>query len=715
MILSFLIGASVAAWELSSKTWVREFQAGAESPMSERLSAIVQRSTLEALGFGLLALGLSAAAWIMTRRRTEEDAARRLFSNILIATAAFALWTACTWITDAALPFLRPSELILMNLVGLVGAGIAIALWVFLTSKLPWAAKSDPVAHTLGSAIMLGFAINTAQSIVLGASRGYQSPTRLAMAGGSVLIAFALSALLGRLLVKPLASIELAFGKLSGVFRGTSLSLGVVLVGCIAVTLSSLELSSVSSKVEYKELVQTEPSPGPNVILITIDTLRADHLGCYGYERPTSPFIDSLADEGTRFADASAPAAWTKPSTGTILTGLYPSRHGALYHGSSLQVPEGERTLAEAFSERGYATAGFVSNPNVKKIFAFDRGFEEFFDSPVEDTITLAAIRESMFGGIVMMLSRHQFNWKYENDIQSVNQHVLAWLESNQNQPFFLYVHYIDPHIPYTPPVEYEREFSRDYEGFPLFNERKRLVGMDRYDGEIRYTDDGIRTLAEKLDELGIRGKTNIVITSDHGEEFFEHEVLGHGFSLYQPVIHVPLIANGPSVVPGRVVEAPVQIVDLAATVLDLVDGDVPKFGDGSSFAKAITDESWMPENQLYLENEFGQDSSDDRSFVINAVRDGEWKFILTERNLYRPPGNPRYGPHELYNLENDPGELRNLIDAPKQQARIKEMVGRLRDHSSFLNDNGFRDIEPALLSPEMEAEMQALGYLGDE
>ena len=204
---------------------------------------------------------------------------------------------------------------------------------------------------------------------------------------------------------------------------------------------------------------------------MTVDTLRADGLSCYGYPRPTSPFLDSLAESGTRFADPVAAAAWTKPATGTIFTGLYPSRHGALYHGSSLQLPEGERTMAEAFRQAGYVTAGFVSNPNVKAVFDFDRGFDVFFDSPVEDTLTLACIRDTWFGRSLMELLRHQFNWKYENDVRQMNRHVEGWLAKNGDERFFLYVHYIDPHIPYDPPSPWREEFAQDH-GFVTFEKR---------------------------------------------------------------------------------------------------------------------------------------------------------------------------------------------------------------------------------------------------
>jgi arylsulfatase A-like enzyme len=693
---------------------VREFQSGAESPWTERAEAIIQRATIDGLGFGCLALLLAGTAFVLTRGKEESGASRRVFANALIAGAAFWLWIASTWVTDAALPFLGASELLLMNVMGLVAAGVACTAWVAISARLPWANKADPVAYAFGSLISFGVVFYSVQETALNAGNP-RSFITLASIAAILIAGLLLSAVAGRLFASVLLPIERVIGQTSGVIRVSSLVFGFLLIVGAIGTATMFEFSSAAAEVEYAAKDEVSERVGPNVILVTIDTLRADHLGCYGYGRPTSPFIDTLAMEGARFADASSPAAWTKPSTGTILTGLFPSRHGALYHGSTLQIPEGERTLAEAFRDRGYTTAGFVSNPNVKKVFDFDRGFDEFFDSPVEDTITLAAIRKSLFGGIVMTLSRHQFNWKYENDIKQINQHVLAWIEANREQPFFLYVHYIDPHIPYTPPAKYEAEFKQNHPGFPLFNERKRLVGIDLYDGEIRYTDDGIRELVEKLDQLGVRDHTLLVLTSDHGEEFFEHDVLGHGFSLYQPVIHVPLIANGPGVAKGRVVDSPVQLVDLAATILDLTGGAGDKFGDGYSFAPSISDSAWKAEDRVYLENEFGQDDSDHRSFVLNAYRDGDWKFILTERSLYRPPNHPDFGAQELYNLADDPGETNNLIHAPEHQERIEAMVKRLREHSVFLNDSGFRDIEPAALSPEMEEEMRALGYLGDD
>ncbi len=703
------VGAVVATWELMSAEWVREFQAGPRSPFSERALAIAQRSAFECLGFGALGL-LCACLGTLLASFGGARTGRRIAAGFLTAATAVGIWTWSTWITDAALPFLGTGGILAMNVAGYVLVLLGLWIWSALTARIPWAPRDEPSAVVVGAMAAVVGSVAVAVELLY-EGRGYASAGQWAIVIAVGIAALPAGALVARLLRPPVAAVSNALARGPLLPRAVTRLGGALGLVCIAVGAITQEFSTVPSEPSYDELRAPGAPAGPNVVLVTIDTLRADHLGCYGYERDTSPFIDSLAEGGVRFADPAAPAAWTKPSTGTILTGLFPSRHGALYHGSLLNVPEGERTLAEAFRDAGYATAGFVSNPNVKRIFAFDRGFDEFFDSPVEDTITLAAIRESLVGAIVMRLSRHQFNWKYENDIFQVNRHVLPWLRANKDQPFFLYVHYIDPHIPYTPPPPYEEQFARDHEGFPLFNERKRLVGIDRYDGEIRYTDDGMRQLVDELQVLGIRDKTLISITSDHGEEFFEHEILGHGFSLYQPVIRVPLIMNGPGVTPGRVVTSPVQLVDLPATLLDLARTGVDRLGDGTTFAPAIDDAGWKSEVEYFLENEYGQSEEAQRSFVLSGVRMGRWKLILTERNAYRPPWRG-YSPQELYDLEADPGEEQNLIDEEEHRELVESLLDRLRAHSKFLDDTGFRDFEPAALSPDVEAELRALGYL---
>ena len=234
-------------------------------------------------------------------------------------------------------------------------------------------------------------------------------------------------------------------------------------------------------------------------------------------------------------------------------------------------------------------------------------------------------------------------------------------------------------------------------------------MGIDLYDAEIRYSDDGLAQLAGHLEELGLWENTIFVVTSDHGEEFFEHGVLGHGFSLYQGVIHVPLIAHGPGIAAERRVETPVQIVDLAATLTDLVGlGD--HMGDGVSFARALQEGAWSHDRLLYLENEFGQTHESNRDFVLNGVREGPYKLVLTEFNAYFPPED--HGGQALFNLDVDPGETENLITSEEHRPIVERLLERLLAHSHFLSETGFRDVEPAVLSADLTESLKALGYL---
>jgi arylsulfatase A-like enzyme len=245
-----------------------------------------------------------------------------------------------------------------------------------------------------------------------------------------------------------------------------------------------------------------------------------------------------------------------------------------------------------------------------------------------------------------------------------------------------------------------------------LFNERKQKVGIDLYDGEIRCVDDGIGELVDRLRRNGQWENTLFVLTSDHGEEFFEHGLLGHGFSLFQAVVGVPLILRGPGVPAGKVVEEPVQVLDMPATLLDLAQAGTTELGDGVSFAPLVRDEPWERARTYFIESEFGQNEHDTRSFVFTGVREGRWKLVLTEANAWFPPENPKYGGEALYDLESDPEEKHNLFHAPEHKELVQRLLAELTEHSRFLQETGFRDVVPAALDPAMQEELRALGYL---
>lgn len=724
----FISGATYAILRIAPKPHVREFQSGATSEWMEKALAIAQRTGLETLGFALLgglfaiiALAIGRVGLAGARRRTGGDISKSAKGGVTLAqcaTSAFfvisgaflLLVTTGTWLAGEFLPFLGVGDSIALS--ALLFAGILVPLLIFsgIVARIPFAAHSEPAASGLASAVVAFGFVYVAQSLLLNTGGNWRETWRLATVSAALIATIPAAATLGRVLASPLrvAGTLLVGGRLFP--KPVFIVFSLLAAGCAVVFISLLNFSEVPKEVKYGTVPKRGDPPGPNVILITIDTLRADHLGCYGFQRPTSPFMDSLAADGTRFDQASAAAPWTKPATATILTGLYPSRHGALYHGSNLNTPEGMKTLAETMQEKGYVTAGFVSNPNIKKIFQFNRGFDEYFDSPVEDTLAMAAFRESIFGNILKELSRYQFNWKYQNDVAEVNRHAFSWLDQNHSRPFFLYLHYIDPHEPYSPPEAYEKQFAQDH-GLVLHNNRKRKVGMDLYDGEIRYTDDNLKILADRLKALKAWDNTIIIITSDHGEEFFEHGALGHGFSLYQEVVHVPLIMHGPGIKKGHVVKEPVGIVDLAATVLDVAATGIKSIGDGSSFAAAATDPNFVFRKNLFLEDEFGENENDTRSFVMTGIRIGPWKFIINEWNAYRPPGhggNPR---HELYDLKSDPGEMKNVFESPEHKDLIKKLLEDMGAHAEWLYAEGMRDAPPAMMTPEIMEELRNLGY----
>ncbi len=715
-IAGFVFGTIHAVWEFSTRTFVLDFQAGAGSSWLEKGQAIAQSAAIEGLGFLAIGLALGMLAASLAHGIPSSASVDQSFCSwFAIVVTAFFAWTSVTWAANDALPFLTKPAVLLLDAVGIGGALLAIVVFVQIARRMPSAPQGALVANTIAALLTGGTAAYIGMNIVLGASGGYRSPRRVGLALLCVVVALLAAAPIARRLIAPIARLGARLQTHPLVPTSVSRTLLVALCACILVSASSFRLSALTHDVAYSTIDPAGDRPvpregTPNVLFVTIDTLRADHLSTYGYERETSPFLDSLAAEGVRFDDPVSAAAWTKPATGTIFTGLYPSRHGALYHGSRLQLPDGMQTVAEAFRENGYVTAGFVSNPNVKAVFDFDRGFDEFFDSPVEDTLTLACIRTTWFGRIVMRLLRHQFNWKYENDARQMNAHVFGWLAQNAQQRFFLYVHYIDPHIPYDPPSPWREEFAQDH-GFPIFNARKERVGRDLYDAEIAYTDVAIRELADELKRLGVWDETLLVLTSDHGEEFFEHEVIGHGFSLFQPVVKVPLIMRGPGVPPGHSVAAPVQIVDLPATVLDVAGIGDGSFGDGRSFAAALHTDDWAADYEYFLENEFGPDDSNQRAFVFTGIRKGRWKLVLTEQNAYFPPQNEANDSEALYDLAADPNETNNVIHMPEHRALVEQLLGKLREHAEFLYATGFRDVEPAAISPEIRANLEALGY----
>lgn len=310
-------------------------------------------------------------------------------------------------------------------------------------------------------------------------------------------------------------------------------------------------------------VASAQPPAKLNVVVIVIDAARADHIGCYGYARETSPVVDGLAARSVLLENALSQCGWTKPSIASLFTGTYPIQH-RVFLGSTKDrqdritsdiLPTDFTTLAEAFRAGGYATAAFVENVQIRSFMGFDQGFDLYAEDLGEASRITAA-----FGD---------------------------WLQKNSGKPFLAYMHYLDPHWPYTPPAPYNTFFALPASGTLDFNavnwkylerqiaakevtlsaqdlERMRAL----YDGEIRYVDASIGEVCNALRARGLFENTLIVVTADHGEEFMERGMVGHGSSLYDELLRVPLILRIPSAAPARIAQT-VQLVDVMPTLLD--------------------------------------------------------------------------------------------------------------------------------------------------
>jgi len=334
---------------------------------------------------------------------------------------------------------------------------------------------------------------------------------------------------------------------------------------------------------EARELAQTPASaPGArNVLLVVVDTLRADHLSLYGYSRPTTPNLVRIAEQGIRFDNAISASSWTLPSHASILTGLYPHDH---HTDGERNLSAGYPTLAEVLREGGYRTAAFSANAGT---FSRDRGFGRGFIHFEDSFETLS----SSFGQTF-------YGWKIQTRLcelglmrdllgrpraAEVGSRMLRWIDGDR-RPFFVVLNYYDAHDPYVPPDHYEHlyttakhpggHFTQHWEYFNNLTPQQRQAALDAYDGSINYVDAEIGNLMQELDKRGLTDKTLLIITSDHGEGFKEHGLMNHGNSLYRELIHIPLIVRAPGLVPGGIsVAEPVSTTALAPTVLDLLGG----------------------------------------------------------------------------------------------------------------------------------------------
>lgn len=409
------------------------------------------------------------------------------------------------------------------------------------------------------------------------------------------------------------------------------------------------------------------PAPAskpPNVLIYLVDTLRPDHLGCYGYPAPTSPHLDRLAGEAVVFEQAIAQSPWTKPSTATILSGLHPEEHGV--HSFSELLPDRVVVLPEMLKPLGYLSAGFMTNPLTSRQFNYHQGFDSF-----EDAIQVRAL--------------------------DLNQNsVLPWLRNrDREKPFFLFIHTMDPHMPYEPTEEYRRRFptrrkeasnkfmfTLSHDGDPQVI--KDILGL--YDGEIAANDDAFGQVIEELRRQKAYDDTLIVFVSDHGEEFYEHRGFGHLHTLYDELLRVPLVIKFPGGRGGgeRVQECWQQL-DITPTILRAVGLPVPPGMKGRAF---VPGQPSGPPLAAHTQVKAGYDAVEtgqlDRPFLAEAesLRVDNRVYVHRQAALiYRSP------PREYYDLSTDPGQQHNLaherpVETLHMECKLRQFKGRFAPRS---------------------------------
>lgn len=461
-------------------------------------------------------------------------------------------------------------------------------------------------------------------------------------------------------------------------------------------------------------LILLEPAPRPvgaaspevrhrvaPIVLITVDALRKDALSCYDPAGPSTPHIDALARQSLQFQRAYSPASWTLPAMASIMSGLTPDRHGAVTQASRL--PEDVTTLAERLQSAGYRTCGIGYNTFLTPGTRMDQGFAEFDFFPKE-WIT----DPRTFGGQVLRWAVLDRLYPRRASSTDLTDKACAWLDAQRGKDFFLWVHYFDPHMPYAPPpadaagselIDRFGAVFDDKDGARIghFGTRQDQREWVRalYDAEVRYVDREVGRLLDKLRGLGLYDDSLIILTTDHGEEFWDHGNFEHGHTLYDELINVPLVIKRPGAAEGAAIDVPLSTGSLAATVLDLagVPYDSEEFSYGSVARLLDAPGEAVQAGPLVSSTLMRYDS-------LEALVHEDYKYIRSRLT----------GREQLFDLRNDPGEERDL--APEQPARTEMLRGLMDAYREALPEG--RPAAPAEedLSHATHEELESLGYI---
>ena len=540
------------------------------------------------------------------------------------------------------------------NSVKILFAAPAVYLLIFLPAAVPFALldrtlkqRWSEVAMVFGFTTLFGIPVTTLMRPWFSAS-------------ASVILGLGMASVVSRIYNSDRTRWGLALVSSAPRLAAAALLIGVIGAGSASVVerLTIARLPAVTSS-------------APNVLLIVMDTQRADHLTPYGYARPTTPRLARLAEEGVRFTRATSPAATTLPSHSSIMTGQLVGEHGAGVNGK-LFLDRRFPTLAERMRDSGYLTGGFVANTYwTGRHTGLNRGFvhyEDFYGS-LMDGFTRTVMGRAIAYQLFPMFGRVDIPGRKR--AEDVNRELLGWLDSRRGRPFFAFLNYFDVHAPYRPPPGWAGRFSSP--GDSVARTRRIEIGAwnegtvpdsavlaawrDRYDESLLYLDHEIGALLDSLAARQLLEHTIVIVTADHGESFGEHGTVHHGATLYLEQIHVPLILWGPGRIPaGKWVDRPVDLRAIPATVLEAVGVPTLGFHGRSLFAsldsRDTTGDPALSEGPLVPGNPPTWQTG--KGWVKSAVTQ-RWHLVQLES-----------GDRELYDLRIDPAELHNLAAVPE-------------------------------------------------
>jgi arylsulfatase A-like enzyme len=465
---------------------------------------------------------------------------------------------------------------------------------------------------------------------------------------------------------------------------------------------------SLFARILPKAASQQDGNRKPNVIILMIDMLRADHVHSYGYHLETTPNIDRYAREGVMFTTARAQASWTLPSTTTMLSGLYPSTHGAT--GVFTSISDNAEMLAEIFKRSGYTTAALVSNPVLKRSYNVHQGFDYYYDDLMSfqylplamrnaclpaKSINAAASARILFTtkapDVFKTPDIHKYGLLFRPDkvgSEVVNAGAIRWLKKFGDRPFFLYLHYLDVHGPYM----VQRPFEENFSGSAV------MARMNLYDGALRYTDAQIESFIQELDRLGLLENSIIMITSDHGEEFNDHGSVNHGYNLFEEQLQIPLVFLRTEAFPfNATVDQPVGLIDIIPTIVTYLGLESPtQTKDGRDFSALLTsDDQIEPVEYQYAETQL-------ETLHRSVIYQDRWKFIWSKDENGRQV-------ELLYDLAQDNSEQINLVwERPQIASHLREKL-----HEAFAEYES-RAFAVNTIEPDEKTRqaLQALGYI---